>query len=183
MFINTFCCAEWNCYEPWHSAACFGGLTACVLVWPMVQQSCQCPLCRPTYLTRLLQKLWHCIWTTGRPIQIFLWSMLEKSSCFLSDSKIVLCIAKCVSASFNSHNFHKLNQVKINMKSSWNLEFNPWFTFHLFIFILITLSWELSIFCNQSVECDQNYLMQKYPNIVVESFFFQFPINEKLLPM
>lgn len=38
MFINTFCCVEWNCSEPWHSTAYFWGLNVhawvCVLAWP-----------------------------------------------------------------------------------------------------------------------------------------------------
>lgn len=38
MFINTFCCVEWNCSEPWHRTACFSGLDVhawvCVLAWP-----------------------------------------------------------------------------------------------------------------------------------------------------
>lgn len=38
MFINTFCCVEWNCSEPWHRTACFWGLDVhawvCVLAWP-----------------------------------------------------------------------------------------------------------------------------------------------------
>lgn len=47
MFINTFCCVEWNCSEPWHSAACFWGINVharlCECVsWhgPVIQQSC-----------------------------------------------------------------------------------------------------------------------------------------------
>ena len=38
MFINTFCCVEWNCSEPWHNTAYFWGLNVhawvCVLAWP-----------------------------------------------------------------------------------------------------------------------------------------------------
>lgn len=40
MFINTFCCVEWNCSEPWHSTAYFWGLNVHVwvrervLAWP-----------------------------------------------------------------------------------------------------------------------------------------------------
>lgn len=38
MLINTFCCVEWNCSEPWHSTAYFRDLNmhvwVCVLAWP-----------------------------------------------------------------------------------------------------------------------------------------------------
>lgn len=45
MFINTFCCVEWNCSEPWHRTACFSGLDVhareCVSWHGLVIQSCQ----------------------------------------------------------------------------------------------------------------------------------------------
>lgn len=92
MFINTFCCAEWNCYKPWHSTACFGGGAHCVCpgmahgtkelpvpsfrlhIWPNKSPSLTCMIFKTVlqlFKPRLLQKLQFSAWTgTVTVIQI-----------------------------------------------------------------------------------------------------------------